>query len=143
MATDMEEMMSKMQSDLQGHIEEFAAAFVKRTHLDPTKVVMKISHDIDPNGGIRQQISFEPKGELSAYSSFDSVEESPTDPKIIVRRLERNLFWMRNAKPEGNDPIRGRYYAVSITQLEIAIAYFKTYITDIEVVTKGQPDASE
>jgi hypothetical protein len=45
-----------------------------------------------------------------------------------LRQLEQALETLRDLKPEGRSE-KGRRYAVTITELEKVIAYFKVYVT--------------
>lgn len=49
-----------MMEEINDQIEEFAAAFLKRTNLDPRNVVMVVRQDADLNG-FTQRIWFEEK----------------------------------------------------------------------------------
>jgi hypothetical protein len=55
--------LKNMRDDLNLHMEEFAAAFAKKTNLDPSKIVMFVDQGLGFDGYI-QRIWFEEKKEL-------------------------------------------------------------------------------
>ena len=55
------------------------------------------------------------------------METKPSTEMEVNRQLEEVLQLLRNSKPEERNEI-ARRYAVTITELEKVIAYFKVYI---------------
>ena len=60
MANELSDMMKPMYEGFNQHIEEFAAAFAKKTDLDPTQIEMVVSQEYGLNG-FTQRIWFQPK----------------------------------------------------------------------------------
>lgn len=59
----MADLIRQIQKDLVQHIEEFAAAYIKHTSIQPDQAVMVVKHTRDENGDIIQKIWFEHKKE--------------------------------------------------------------------------------
>ena len=47
----------------------------------------------------------------------------------VLDNLQKNLAFLRFAKPDDRSE-KARRYAVTVTELEKVVAYFKTYVVD-------------
>ena len=100
------------------HMEEMAANFAKNSGLD-ARVPVMVVESVPSLEGITTKIRFERRRVVP------EIERSLSETTLnhIRRRFETLLTDMRMLR---ND--HGRAFAIVITQLELAYAYFKTFV---------------
>ena len=60
--------------------------------------------------------------------TFDSIKAQSAKNNEVLNGLEASLHFLRSAKPDERSELTRRY-AVTITEFEKVVAYFRVYVT--------------